>query len=379
MVETPGTAPPPRRSGLSAFALVLVGAVLGGVAGGLVGSSVAERGALPPPVAEATPAPGRVVEIGAYVDAVREVLPAVVTVINKLPSGQPQSSGSGVIVDKDRGFIVTNSHVVEEPRTTRPSQNFDVVLFDGTKLAASVVGNDSATDVAVLRVQGRLPAQARLGDSASIPLGTPVVAIGSPGSALGLFQNTVTSGIVSAKGRRLPRGDLQDIFLEDLIQTDAAINPGNSGGPLVRVSTSEVIGLNTLVVRTRGEEGLGFAIPSNTVRRISDELIAKGRVVRGFIGISYDDNSPRYAALSTSKGVVVLEVAPGSPAAAAGLRPRDVITKINDQEIDEGRPLRTLLLNFRPGDRVILILIRDGREQAITITLGAPSSDADHA
>lgn len=352
--------------------------------GGILGASLADRGSLPPPSAPiASGAPGltqriTVQESSLTVDAVKEVLPAVVTVINKLPNGETQGSGSGVILDRQRGFVVTNSHVVEQARTTRPSQSFDIILSDGTRLAASIVGNDPFTDVAVLRAEGALPAQATLADSDQVPLGAHVVAIGSPGSVIGLFQNTITAGVVSAKGRRLPREDLRDnIFLEDLIQTDAAINPGNSGGPLVWASTKQVVGLNALVVRPSGEEGLGFAISSNTVRKIAEELIADGRVQRGFLGITYDDNTPQYAALNglpTAQGVVVLSVQPGTPAATVGLRPRDVIVKVNGREIDEDNSLRTILLSTRPGDRVLLAILRDGVEQTVEVTLGAPST-----
>ena len=385
----PVSTPPTRQGGASAVALLLVGALIGGLAGGVGSTFVARE--QPAPTAEPRGSPSdaapqvlqvTVQESSAVVDAVRDVLPAVVTVVNKRSNGQPLSSGSGVIIDQARGYVVTNSHVVEEVRSTQPSRDFDVILFDGKKFPATVVGNDPETDVAVLRVQGTLAAQATFADSAQVPLGAQVVAIGSPGSAVGLFQNTVTSGIVSAKGRRLPRSDLRDIFLEDLIQTDAAINPGNSGGPLVWVATKQVVGLNALVVRPSGEEGLGFAISSNTVKKISDELIAKGRVVRGLLGISYDDNNPQYASfhsLPTSKGVVVLSVRPGLPAASAGLRPQDLITKLNDQVIDETHPVRTLLLNFRPGDRVILTFIREGREQTVTLTLAQPTSEVDGA
>lgn len=371
-------AEPPPRQAPSPLATLLASALVGGIAGGLLGAGLALQSATVSqqvgPNATASPVSFSA-ERGSPVDTVRAVLPAVVTVVNKV-GGQPVGSGSGVVIDRERGFVVTNSHVVEEPRSTRPSSDFDVILFDGTKLAASAVGNDPETDVGVLRVQGRLLAQAQLGDSAAVPLGAPVVAIGSPGSAVGIFQNTVTSGIVSGKGRRLPRDE--QIFLEDLVQTDAPINPGNSGGPLVLVATREVIGLNTLVIRPRGEEGLSFAVSSNTVKRISEEIIAKGRVVRGRIGIAYEPNNPQFAAfyrLGTSKGVVITEVVAGSPAAAVGLRRLDVLTRINEQEIDEVHPIRTVLLNFRPGDRVTVTLVREGREQSVVLTLAAPTSD----
>jgi len=195
------------------------------------------------------------------------------------------------------------------------------------------------------------------------------VAIGSP---LGEFQNTVTSGIVSAKGRRV--AESATIFLEDLVQTDAAINEGNSGGPLIWAATHQVIGVNTLVASNAS--GLGFAISSNTVRQIADELIKNGRVVRGFIGVQYTQLSARQAAqlgLPTgTTGIIVTQVVPGSPAAQAGIRVNDIITKVNDQVIDPQHPLQSLMVKFRPGDKVKLTLIRDGREQSVDVTLGQP-------
>ncbi|MFN2626996.1 MAG: S1C family serine protease, partial [Mycobacteriales bacterium] len=224
----------------------------------------------------------------ATVAAVNAVLPAVVTVINKGNNGIEVGSGSGVIVDKDLGYIVTNSHVVEMTRSTQAATSVDVILSDGTRKSATVVGNDPSTDIAVLRVAGgSLPAQAALGDPADVPLGAQVITIGSPGITTGVrggggvLQNSITSGIVSGKGRSFPRADLRgNVTLRDLIQTDAAINPGNSGGPLVWVATKQVIGLNTLVVRGSGEEGLGFAVSSATVKDIASQIIARGAPTR---------------------------------------------------------------------------------------------------
>jgi S1-C subfamily serine protease len=368
-----------RGPAASSAAFLLIGALLGGAVGGVAGARFSERAIGPLSIPEPTAGPREITveESSLLVDAVREVLPSVVTVVNKGPGGETQSSGSGVVIDRQRGYVVTNSHVVEQLRSTEANRNVDVILANGTRLGAAVIGNDPYTDVAVLRVQGNLPAQAVLADTNDVPLGAQVVAIGSPGADERIFQNTVTTGIVSAKGRRLPRSDLRDVILEDLVQTDAAINPGNSGGPLVWASAKQVIGLNTLVFRRGGEEGLGFAISSNTVRRISEELIADGRIVRGFLGIAYDENNEQYAALNrlpTTKGIVVLEVRAGTPAAAAGIQPRDVITRLNGQQIDQDHPLRTHLLSTRPGDRATLTVLRNGREQDITLTLGAPIS-----
>jgi len=279
-------APRQRRRGPLAVAMFLTGALVGGVAGA-AGANVMTR---PEIAAPPTPVPATTTPIASTRDesplvaAVGEVLPAVVTVVNKGTTGTEIGSGSGVVIDKDLGYVVTNSHVVEQTRSTDPARFFDVILSDGTRKGAAIVGNDPEHDVAVLKVEGGLPAQATLGDSAALPLGAQVVAIGSPGISVtrtsrgSLLQNSVTSGIVSGLGRQLPRADLRNGgSLTDLIQTDAAINPGNSGGPLVWVATKQVIGLNTLVVRGSGEEGLGFAVSSATVKEIAARLIARGR------------------------------------------------------------------------------------------------------
>jgi len=269
--------------------MFLAGSIVGGVAGA-AGANLAARPITTPVAATAVPvtatvapAPAAADDGSALVAAVRDVLPAVVTVVNRGTTGSEVGSGSGVIIDRDLGYVVTNSHVVEQTRSTEPARFVDVILSDGTRRGATIVGNDPAHDVAVLKVEGALSAQATLGDSAQVPLGAQVVAIGSPGisgrrgTAPALLQNSVTSGIVSAKGREMPRADLRNgVALTDLIQTDAAINPGNSGGPLVWVATKQVIGLNTLVVRGQGEEGLGFAISSATVKDIAQQLIARG-------------------------------------------------------------------------------------------------------
>ena len=168
--------------------------------------------------------------------------------------------------------------------------------------------------------------------------------------------------------------------LEDMIQTDAAINPGNSGGPLIWVAAKQVVGMNTLVQIDPNTDtiapGLGFAVSSNTIREISNELIKNGAIVRGFIGISYTAMTPRQAAslgLSAPAGIVVSSVVAGSPAQAAGIRVGDIVTKVNDQQIDQEHPLQSIMLRSRPGDKVKLALIRDGQTQTIDLTLGRSS------
>ena len=312
------------------------------------------------PSVQATAAPGSLGD-GSAVEAVRELAPAVVTVVQKSGS-RDVGSGSGFIIDP-RGYIATNSHVVSNQRGGAGTA-FEVIFVDDRRVSARLVGRDPDTDVAVLQIDpaGRSLKVAPLGNSDEVPVGSTVVAIGS---ALGDFRNSVTAGVLSGKGRRFPAVNSQ-IFLEDLLQTDAPISPGNSGGPLIRAATRQVVGMNTLVVREPGSEGLGFAVSSNTVRQITEELIKSGRVERGFIGIGYELN-PRAA------GVTISQVQSGSAGATAGLRPGDVITKVNGQVIEAERPLKTIMLRFRPGDRVRLSVVRDGRQQEIEVTLGSGS------
>ncbi|HEX4743189.1 MAG TPA: trypsin-like peptidase domain-containing protein [Candidatus Limnocylindria bacterium] len=366
----------PSRGGRSGAAMLLIGALIGGVAGGFVGAGLGTRVAGPAaepftglPTAPPVQGGGAVAAESAVVEVVRELGPAVVTVVQK--SGNREvGSGSGFVLDAS-GHIATNSHVVSNPQGGAGSA-FDVIFADDTRASARLVGRDPETDVAVLKVDpgGRQLKVAPLGNSDQIPVGATVVAIGSP---LGEFKNSVTSGVLSGKGRRFPEESGQ-IFLEDLLQTDAPISPGNSGGPLIWAAAKQVVGINTVVRRDPGAEGLGFAVSSNTVRQIAEELIRTGRVERGLIGISYQQLTPRAATSiglpSTVSGVLITQVIAGSPAVQAGLRPGDVVTKVNDQVIDAEHPLKSLMLKFRPGDRVRLTVYRDGREQVIEVTLG---------
>lgn len=357
-----------------------MGAIVGGVAGGAAATGLPrfDNASSPTPTAPQptaalpTAQPTAVAgdPAGAVVNVVRELAPAVMTVVNYLPNGQPQGSGSGFLVDSQRGYVVTNSHVVSNVRGTGVGASFDVIFSDERKVSARLVGRDQVTDVAVLQIPAQTIPPLVLGNTDEVPIGSTVIAIGS---ALGDFRNSVTIGVVSGKGRRL-QSESENLFLEDLVQTDAAISPGNSGGPLIWVAGKQVIGMNTLVLRPRGSEGLGFAVSSNTVRQIADEIIRSGRVERGFVGIGYQPLSSRQAQAlglpAGTTGIVISEVFPGSAAAQAGLRPNDIVTKVNDQQIDEEHPLATIMLRFRPGDRVRLTILRDGRQQVVEVTLG---------
>ncbi len=275
-----------------------------------------------------------------------------------LPPKEPrQSLGSGVIVDPD-GFILTNNHVVEN------AQKITVRLSEDEEYAARIVGRDPPTDLALLKINARrhLPA-AKLGDSDALRVGDWVLAIGSP---FGLEQ-TVTAGIVSAKGRAIGAGPY-----DDFIQTDAAVNPGNSGGPLVNTG-GEVIGINSAIVsESGGSVGIGFAIPINLAKESIPPLKAKGRIARGWLGIGIAPVSAELAKkLGRQRdGAVVTEIVPNGPAARAGLRVEDVILTFGGTAIRRAGDLPRLTARAAAGSNVELTVFRGGREQKVTVKLG---------
>jgi S1-C subfamily serine protease len=375
--ERPAPPPPapPRPSGPSGAALLLIGVIVGGVAGGATATLLDGRTgggtASPTPSSTAplsTSAPV-VVPAGAdpIVDVVNELLPAVVTVVNRRANGSQQASGSGFVID-DRGYVVTNNHVVENVGAAGAGASFDVIFSDNRNLKATLVGRDPDTDIAVLQISPSGLRVAQLANSDEVPVGAAVVAIGSP---LGEFQNTVTTGVVSGKSRRVQVSS--GVTLDDLIQTDAAINPGNSGGPLIWGAARRVVGMNTLIADPSEAQGIGFAVSANTIRAVADELIKNGRIERAFVGIQYAPLTPRAAValgLPPAAGIQVSAVVPGAPAAQAGLRVGDVITKLNDQQIDQRHPLQLELMKYRAGDRARLTVVRGAQTQVIEITLG---------
>ena len=304
--------------------------------------------------------------------AVEKIGPAVVTVVGNIPGQQSffgrmpdqQVSGSGVIVNQ-QGYMITNNHVVEG------TDQVAVILADGTQLDAEIVGTDKYADLAVLKVNSPVPAVAGLGNSDALKPGETVIAIGSP---LGDFKNTVTVGVVSATGRSIDTGEGYQI--EDLIQTDAAINSGNSGGPLVNLA-GEVVGINTLVVRGSGTgaiaEGLGFAIPANTARAVSEQIIQQGYFSRPYLGIRWQPITPGIAGtynLPVEWGAYVTDIMAGSPAAAANLRQGDIITRIGDVPLDASHSYINALFTYQPGDKISIELVRNGRNVELEVTLG---------
>ncbi len=343
---------------------------IGAMAGSLVGYMAASRATLantnpasaaviavpPPPVDNQAQGPAITVQ-ASTAEAVRKVLPAVVTVLSQSAMGG--GSGTGFFISEE-GFVVTNNHVVEGART------LTVIYAQGGQSPASVVGTAPDFDLAVIKVDGLIPAVAVWGDSSELPLGDQVIAIGS---ALGQYQNTVTFGVLSGYNRELGP-------LRGLLQTDAAINSGNSGGPLINLA-GQVVGINTAVVRGEGPstsaEGLGFAIPSNVARTVVRRLVESGDAHPSFLGIQYQELNPQLVleqGLTVTQGAMLREVVGGSPAAQAGLQQGDIILSINGQPVDDRHPLVSLLLEHIAGETVTLQILRDGQTFETELTLG---------
>jgi len=275
---------------------------------------------------------------------------------------QTRSMGSGVIISPD-GYIATNHHVVEA------STDIKVLLSDRREFAARLIGTDSKTDLAVLKIeQTGLPALT-FADSSKVQVGDIVLAIGNPFDV----GQAVSMGIVSATGRGLGGENY-----EDFIQTDAAINPGNSGGALVSAE-GRLIGINTAILsRTGGNQGVGFAIPSSMARNVTDQIIRSGKVSRAFLGVMIQPITADLAQafkLSKSEGALIADVNPGSPAERAGLKPGDVVTKIDDHAVADSRTLRLMIGEMSPGKVVQMAVVRDGMERQYSVTLGEQPSD----
>jgi len=269
-----------------------------------------------------------------------------------------RSLGSGVIVDAS-GIVLTNAHVVER------AIDIEVTTADGKKHKAKVVGTDRKTDLAVLKLQGGGPyPAANLGDSDRVKVGDWVLAIGSP---FGL-QQTVTAGIISAKGRSIGQGPY-----DDFLQTDAAINPGNSGGPLVNMS-GEVVGINSAILsRTGGNVGIAFSIPVNMAKRVYTELAAKGKVTRGWLGVSIQPLTSELAkgfGLKEPNGVLIADIVQDSPAEKAGLVSGDIIIEFDRKKVDSPQELQKVVAATAPGRAVPLKVWRDKAEKTLEIKIG---------
>jgi serine protease Do/serine protease DegQ len=273
-----------------------------------------------------------------------------------------RSAGSGVIVDAEEGYVITNEHVI------RGGEGIAVTLRDGRQLDAEIVGKDPETDLALLRIPAEDLQAVSFGDSEMLQVGDFVVAIGNP---FGL-GHTVTSGIVSALGRT----GLGIEGYEDFIQTDASINPGNSGGALVNLR-GELVGINTAIVAPAGGNvGIGFAIPANMARGVMEQLIEFGEVRRGQLGVIVQNVTPALAAafgLERAEGALVSKVVSGSAAKDAGVEPGDVIVRIGDAPIRSAADLRNRLGIVRTGEELTLELVRKGKTRTVRVTTRAPT------
>lgn len=275
-----------------------------------------------------------------------------------------QSLGSGVVVSSD-GLIVTNNHVIEQ------SDEIRVILYDKRSFKAKVIGSDPKTDIAIIKIDSKNLQTIPWSDSDKLQVGEFVLAIGNP---FGL-NHTVTMGIISAVGR----ADVGISDYEDFIQTDAAINPGNSGGPLVNTK-GELIGINTAIFsKTGGYQGIGFAVPSNMVRMVIDQLLKEGKVTRGWLGITIQELSPDLAqkfGLSSTEGALVSDVARGGPAHKAGMLRGDIIMRFSGKRIKDVSTLRNLVAQTKVGTEVELLIWRKGREYAIKVRIIEMPSEA---
>jgi serine protease Do len=278
----------------------------------------------------------------------------------RIPRGSQRQMGlgSGFIIDRN-GTILTNYHVVDG------AQKISVTLSDGKSYDAKVIGKDQKTDIAVIKIDAGqdLPA-VTLGDSDRLDVGEWVMAIGNP---FGL-DHTVTSGIVSAKGRQIGAGPY-----DNFIQTDASINPGNSGGPLINLR-GEVVGITTAIYsQSGGNIGIGFAIPTNSIKEVLPQLKDKGRVVRGYLGTTVQKITPEIAdslGVKQQRGALVADVVRGSPAERAGIKTGDIITEFNSKEVKDSTELPGLVARVAPGTGTSVKVLRDGKEMTLAITVG---------
>ena len=278
-----------------------------------------------------------------------------------------QSLGSGVIVSTD-GYIITNNHVVEQADEIR------VTLFDKRSFKAKIIGADTKTDVAIVKIEADSLMAAQWGDSDKLQVGEFVLAIGNP---YGL-SHTVTMGIISAVGR----ANVGIADYEDFIQTDAAINPGNSGGPLVNIK-GELIGINTAIFsRSGGYQGIGFAVPSNMTRLVMNQLVQKGKVTRGWLGVTIQELTPELSnkfGLKNEKGALVGDVSKGSPAEKAGIKRGDIILEYNGKKITDVGGLRNMVAQSKVGSEVQIIIMRGGKEYTMNVGIAELPKDISEA
>ncbi len=359
---------------MGTLAIVIVSALIGALVGAAVTVLLAPRLIKVTPSGNAVVAPlgpitNNLTEESAVINVAAQAGSAVVEIKTTVLSPdqfvqqEEHGIGSGFIVSSD-GYIVTNNHVVEN------AKQLQVILRDqGKPYDARVVGTSPDDDVAVIKIDASNLPTLGWGNSNALKVGQLAIAIGSP---LGQ-QNSVTKGVISAVHRSIQvpdpaTGNTEDIL--NAIQTDAQINPGNSGGPLLN-SAGQVIGINFALEQAQAGPGLGFALDGNSAREIANQLITTGHVNRPFLGVTYQQlDETAAAANNLTVGALVTAVSPGSPAARAGIRDRDVLTRVNDQAIDDTHPLRDVLRQYAPGTRVSITVYRGGKSQTLAATLG---------
>jgi putative serine protease PepD len=343
---------------LAAGAALVGAALLGGVTGAFVVNET-DNGSAATTTTVTAPSQG-ISSTASIADLYKRVSPSVVEIQTQVglggPAGTQGGTGTGWVYD-EAGHIITNEHVIEG------ATSVTVKFADGTEEQATVVGSDRSTDVAVLKLDdpSKAAAPLELGSAKALEVGDPVVAIGSP---FGL-QGTLTSGIVSALDRTITAPD--GFTIDGAIQTDAALNPGNSGGPLLD-DNGHVVGVNSQIASETGaNNGVGYAIPIETVRSVADQLIKSGSVKHAFLGVRVSDGNG---------GARIEEVTSGGPAAKAGLRVGDLVTKANGETIRSAAELSGAVASHQPGDKLELEVTRDGKQQTITAELGTRPSEA---
>lgn len=357
--------------------MIVVAVVIAALAGAAGGALFVRYGASHIPVDRKQVL---VQEGSATIDVIKKVSPSVVSITSQSTAASffggsqtVQGAGTGIIITSD-GLIMTNKHVVDDT-----GASYKVFTNDGKDYDATVVARDPINDLAFVRISAKGLKPAQLGDSGNLEVGQSVIAIGN---ALGQFQNTATTGIISGLGRPIVAGgEGSSESLQDLIQTDAAINPGNSGGPLVDLE-GKVIGMNTAV--SGQGQNIGFAIPINEVKNQVDSVEKQGKIIRPYLGVAYvpitkdlaaQYNLPTNQGAYLAPGTATAAVQPNSPAAAAGLKDGDIITKIDDEAITGSNSLTSIIGKHNVGDTVSLQVIRDGKTMTIKAKLAtAPSS-----
>ena len=384
--HSPATESAPKKAGLVKSG-VLLPAAIGALFGALVGGVVAIDGGNFVPQSTHQILVNNTQSVDWVTGVAATSAPSVVTISVSANSGTSAGTGSGVFLNKN-GYIATNNHVVTLDGETSAVQ-IEVKTSDDHIYAATVVGTDPTNDLAVIKISGNSFTPIDFADSSSLNVGAPVVAIGAP---LG-YDATVTAGIISSLHRTIqvpssavPQGGsnslwgnstpASDINL-DVIQTDAAINPGNSGGALVN-DKGQLIGINVAIATSgssssgqAGSIGVGFAIPSNDVKRITNQIIKTGKASHGLLGAMIKDQPNSAAAGSFSVGAVVVSVTPGGAADQAGLKPKDIVTAVDSHAIENSSQLTAAIRSRAPGDKVVLTVTRGKKTLTITATLQA--------